>query len=74
MFALQLFDAQLIAALTRQLNEARRREQRRVDEGICRHDLAHYGRAKTSARLVGTPIRYASRRAGFEPYVARRLE
>jgi hypothetical protein len=46
----------------------------RVDEGICRHDLAHYARAKTSARLVGTPFRYASRRAGFEPYVARRLE
>ena len=45
-----------------------------VDEGICRHDLANYGRAKTSARLVGTPFRYASRRAGFEPYVARRLE
>src|SRR6266446_4075887 len=43
----------------------------RVDEGIYRHDLAHYGRAKTSARLVGTPFGYASRRAGFEPYVAR---
>jgi hypothetical protein len=25
-------------------------------KGICRHDLAHYGRAKTSARLVGTPL------------------
>ena len=24
----------------------------RVDEEICRHDLAHYGRAKTSASLV----------------------
>jgi hypothetical protein len=36
--------------------------------------VAHYGRAKTSARLVGTPFGYASRRAWFEPYVARRLE
>src|SRR5260221_13116471 len=44
-----------------------------VDEGICRHDLANYGRAKTSARLVGTPFRYASPRAGVEPNVARRL-
>ena len=44
-------------------------------EEICRHDLAHYGsRAKTSARLVGTPFRYASRGAGFEPLAARRLE
>jgi hypothetical protein len=24
----------------------------RVDEGVCRHDLGHNGRAKTSARLV----------------------
>jgi hypothetical protein len=52
----------------------RRRSDTGKGEGICRHDLAHYGRAKTSARLVGTPFGYASRRAGFEPYVARRSE
>jgi hypothetical protein len=33
-----------------------------------------YGRAKTSALLVGPPFGYASPCAGFEPYVARRLE
>jgi len=49
----------------------RRRRDTGKREGICRHDLAHYGRAKTSARLVGTPFGYASRRAGFEPLVAR---
>jgi|GraSoi_2013_60cm_1033757.scaffolds.fasta_scaffold00421_4 hypothetical protein len=43
------------------------------DEEIFRHDLAHYGRAKTSALLVGTPFGYASPCAGFEPYVARRF-
>src|SRR5260221_13521667 len=29
------------------------------DEEIFRHDLAHHGRAKTSALLVGTPFGYA---------------
>jgi hypothetical protein len=37
------------------------------DEEICRHDLAHYGRAKTSALLVGTPFGCASPCDGFEP-------
>jgi hypothetical protein len=37
-------------------------------------DLSHYGRAKTSARLVCTPFGYAGLRAGFEPFVTRRLE
>src|SRR5260221_2270755 len=42
-----------------------------VDERVCRHDPAHYGRAKTSALLVGAPFCYASACAGFEPFVTR---
>src|SRR5258708_37748608 len=42
-----------------------------VDERICRHDPAHYGRAKTSALLVGAPFCYASACARFEPFLTR---
>jgi hypothetical protein len=42
--------------------------KRASGQGISRRDLAHYGRTKTSALLVGTPFGYASRCAGFEPY------
>jgi hypothetical protein len=41
-----------------------------IGECICLDDL-RLSRAKTSARLVGTPFRYASERAGFEPLAAR---
>jgi hypothetical protein len=34
---------------------------------------AHVGRAKTSARWVAAPFRFASRWAGFEPFVRIRL-
>ena len=54
------------AAHTRQYKEATPRKGR-VDEGLCRRDLP-ITRAKTSARLVGTPFRYASRCVGFEPF------
>jgi hypothetical protein len=57
------------AAHARQLKATRRRR-----DGVGRLDLPHYGRAKTSARLVCTPFGYASLRAGFEPFVTRRLE
>jgi hypothetical protein len=47
------------------------RRKDEVDEEICWRGLPHHGRAKTSARLVGTPFGYACLRAGSEPFGAR---
>src|SRR5260221_14406392 len=58
------------SAHTRQLKEARRHGKGRVDEGICRHDLAHYGKGKTPGRSIRTPFRYASRSARFKLRIA----